>query len=312
MRDAGRRTPGLKHAAFRLYKHSGAARAAEGLHRRAAGPFMAVLLFHRVTDAIPPDGLTVPPALFRAVCGVLRRGFHVVGLGEVFDTLRRGLPVRPRTVAITFDDCYRDNLAAARVLAEHGLPATFFVPTGVVGTDRVLPWDRGLPRQPNLTWDHVRAMADMGFEIGSHTVNHLNLGAVTPDQARAEIIGSKLTLQERLGRPVRWFAYPFGGPEQFRVEYLPLLDEAGYAGCVSACPGFVRPGCDDRVLPREAVPYFRSALHLELYLSGALGWYYGLKRRLGLHGGLPRFTAYGEARPRADARQPARCPVENG
>ena len=44
-------------------------------------------------------------------------------------------------MAITFDDCYRDNLFAARVLAEHGLPATFFIPTKYVGTDQVFPWD---------------------------------------------------------------------------------------------------------------------------------------------------------------------------
>ena len=135
MSDAACCSALLKNAAFRLYKHSGAARAAEALVRRTAGPFMAVLLFHRVTDAIPPDGLTVGTARFRAVCDMLRHGFRVVPLGEVFDVLRRRLPVRPRTVAITFDDCYRDNLAAAHTLAEHGLPATFFVPTGVVGTD---------------------------------------------------------------------------------------------------------------------------------------------------------------------------------
>jgi peptidoglycan/xylan/chitin deacetylase (PgdA/CDA1 family) len=243
---------------------------------------------------------------------MLRRRFRVVPLGEVFDTLRRGLPVRPRTVAITFDDCYRDNLAAARTLAEHGLPATFFVPTGVVGTDRVLPWDRGLPRQPNLSWDEVRWMADMGFEIGSHTVSHANLGAVAPDRARDEIIGSKLTLEERLGRPVRWFAYPFGGAEHFRPEYLPLLDEAGYEGCVSACHGFIRPGCDDRVLPREAVPYFRSTLHLELYLTGSLGWFYGLKRRLGLRPDGAHCAAGGEARPSHGPHPAARCPLEQG
>jgi len=302
----------LKQVAFRLYKHTGAARAAEAVARRACGPFMAVLLFHRVTDALPPDGLTVSTACFRDVCGMLRRGFRVVPLGEVFATLRHGLPVRPRTVAVTFDDCYRDNLAAARTLAEHGLPATFFVPTGVIGTDRVLPWDRGLPRQPNLTWDEVRHMADMGFEIGSHTVSHVNLGTVAPERARDEIIGSKLTLEGRLGRKVRWFAYPFGGPENFRPEYLPLLDEAGYEGCVSACPGFIRPGFAGRALPREAVPYFRSALHLELYLTGSLGWAYGLKRRLGLHPGCPPFTAYGDAPARTDPRPALTCPVEKG
>jgi peptidoglycan/xylan/chitin deacetylase (PgdA/CDA1 family) len=118
---------------------------------------------------------------------------------------------------------------------------------------------------------------------------------VAPDRARDEIIGSKLALQERLGRKVRWFAYPYGGRANFRREYLPLLDEAGYEGCVSACPGFIRPGSDDRILPREAVPYFRSVLHLELYLTGSLAWVYCLKRRLGLHGDRLPYSADDDA-----------------
>jgi hypothetical protein len=35
-------------------------------------------------------------------------------------------------------------------------------------------------------------------------------------------------------------------------------------------------------LAREAVPYFRSILHLELHLRGCLDWLYGVKRRLGM------------------------------
>ena len=66
---------------------------------------------------------------------------------------------------------------------------------------------------------------------------------------------------------------------------MPLVEEAGYAGCVSAYGGFVWPDADARLLPREAVPYFKSLLHLELHLRGSLGWAYGLLRRLGLNDG---------------------------
>ncbi len=138
-----------KSALCGLYKYTGAARLHECLARLAGRSFMAVLLFHRVTDAIPEDGLTVstrplPPHLCHAPASSFRR----VGaaLGEIFHRLRANLPFPPRTLAITFDDCYRDNLDAARTLADHGLPATFFVPTGFVSTDQVFAWDRGLPR----------------------------------------------------------------------------------------------------------------------------------------------------------------------
>jgi peptidoglycan/xylan/chitin deacetylase (PgdA/CDA1 family) len=277
-----------KAALCGAYKYSGAARAQEALARRAGRQFMAILLFHRVTDAVPPDGITVPTERFRRICRLLRRDFRVIPLAEVYRLLRGGEPIPRRTVAITFDDSYRDNLFAARVLAEHGLPATFFIPTAYVGTERVFPWDRDLPRLPNLTWDDVREMAGLGFEVGSHTVTHADLGTAPLDRARAELFDSKAALEERLGRPVRYFAYPFGGADNLCPECLPLIEEAGYEGTLSALPGFVRPGMDDRVLPREAVPYFHSLLNLELYLAGCLSWFYDLKR--GRNGRGPRLA----------------------
>jgi peptidoglycan/xylan/chitin deacetylase (PgdA/CDA1 family) len=253
------------------------------LHERAAAAlgqqFMTVLLFHRVTDAIPEDGLTVSTRRFRSICEMLASRFRVVPLGEIFRIHRAAEPMPRRTVAITFDDCYRDNLAAARVLKGYGLPATFFLPTAFVGVDRSFDWDRHLPPMPNLTWDEVREMADLGFEFGSHTVNHCDLGAVGLEDACHELFASRQTLLSRLGRPVRWFAYPFGGPQHLRPEYVPLIAEAGYEGAVSAYGGFVTPGCDGRVLPRQSVPYFRSVAHLEMHLSGCLHWLRALRGR---------------------------------
>jgi peptidoglycan/xylan/chitin deacetylase (PgdA/CDA1 family) len=271
-----------KAALCALYKYSGAMRLQEAVARRAGRSFLAVLLFHRVTDAIPPDGLTVGTAFFRRLCRLLRRGFRVVPLAEVFRLLRSGEPFPRRTVAVTFDDCYRDNLDAARVLAEHGLPACFFIPTAYVGTDAVMPWDRDLPRMPNLTWDEVRAMASLGHEIGSHTVTHPDMARVSEEQARRELTESKKVLEDKLARPVRWFAYPFGQREHFLAERVPLVQEAGYEGVVSGFNGFVYHDRSYPIVPRENVPQFRSTLNLELHLTGCLNWLYWLKGRAAL------------------------------
>jgi peptidoglycan/xylan/chitin deacetylase (PgdA/CDA1 family) len=243
---------------------------------------MAVLLFHRVTDAIPPDGLTVSTAWFHDFCDLMRRRFHVVPLAELHRLLMSGITPPLRTVAITFDDSYRDNLFAARVLAEHSLPATFFIPTKYIGTDYQFPWDIDLPRMANLTWEDIDEMQRLGHDIGSHTVSHPDLGMIGTAEARAEMADSKKTLEDRLQRPVRWFAYPFGGPSNFRPEYWPFAQELGYEACFSAVNGFIRSHHRGQILPREAMPYFRSLSHLELYLSGCLDWLYHIKRRAGL------------------------------
>ncbi|MGH7172305.1 MAG: polysaccharide deacetylase family protein, partial [Gemmataceae bacterium] len=243
---------------------------------------LSILLLHRVTDEVPPDGLTIGRARFRDLCRLLAQRFRVVPLGEIFRLARSGQPLPARTAAITFDDCYRDNLAAARVLAEHNLPATFFVPTAFVGTDHVFRWDRGLKRMPNLAWQEVQEMHRLGFEIGSHTVTHADLGTISAERVCQELVESKAVLEERLGSRVRWFAYPFGGVDNFRADCVPLIQQTGYDGCVSGFGGLIPRGMDSTILPRVPVPSFPSNLLLEIRLSGCLRWYYDLKRRLGL------------------------------
>ena len=274
--------PLLKNLFCSFYKYSGVMRVQETVARLTGQPFLVILLFHRVTDEIPEDPLTIGTGRFRKLCRMLQRSFHVVSLAEAFRLVQCGQRLPSRTLAITFDDCYRDNYFAAQVLAQHGLPACFFLPTSYVGTGRTFDWDRGLSPLANLTWDDVREMARLGHDIGSHTVTHANMAQISCAQARTELYDSKAILEDQVGRAVRWFAYPFGGRRHLRPEHLPLVEEAGYEGCLSGYGGFVYPGADPRLLPREAVPYFRSNLHLELHLTGCLHWIYALKRRLGI------------------------------
>jgi len=264
-----------------LYKYSGLMALQERIAYWSGRRFMSVVLFHRVTDAIPEDDLTVSTEWFKSFCELMRDRFNVVPMTQLYRMLNKGQTPPMRTVAITFDDCYRDYVAAARTLAHYKLPATFFIPTGYVGTDHVFPWDAGLKRMPNLPWSDIREMQSLGHEIGSHTVTHADLGVIPAAKARRELADSKKTLEDRLQRPVRWFAYPFGGKENFRPEYLPLAQEVGYEACFSAVSGFVQPQMRG-ILPRDAMPYFRSLLHLELHLSGCLDWWYNAKRRVGL------------------------------
>jgi peptidoglycan/xylan/chitin deacetylase (PgdA/CDA1 family) len=265
-----------------MYKYTGAIAAQERLAYWSGKTFLPILLLHRVTDEIPPDGLTVTTAWFRGMCQLLKERFHVVSLGEAMQLLESGTPLPRRVVAITFDDCYHDNLSAARLLAEHKLPACFFIPTAFPGTDYVFPWDGGLKRMANLSWQDIKEMAAMGHEIGSHTIYHANMAQVSTEQARRELVDSKRTLEDRLLRPVRWFAYPYGNRASFPRERLPLVFEAGYWGCFSGFGGFAYPGMQRQIIPRLAVPCFRSLLNLELHLTDCLSWVYALKRKAGM------------------------------
>ena len=69
-----------------------------------------VLLYHRVAQLEhDPYGFAVCPDHFAEQCAILRHNYDVVPLREAVATRRE--------IAITFDDGYADNIAAAAILA---------------------------------------------------------------------------------------------------------------------------------------------------------------------------------------------------
>jgi peptidoglycan/xylan/chitin deacetylase (PgdA/CDA1 family) len=96
-----------------------------------------VIMYHRVT-ILPSDPqlLAVAPSTFRDQLLRLRREHPIVRFEEDWSAIREP------SVAITFDDGYRDNaVEALPILEELGIPATFFVATATIGTDREFWWD---------------------------------------------------------------------------------------------------------------------------------------------------------------------------
>lgn len=102
---------------------------------------LSILTYHAVTPTGPPldDWCFLPLKRFAAQMAFLHRfGFHVLPLDEALDALKAGT-LKPRSVAITFDDGYRNNVTSALpVLENYGFPATVYVATGLIGSDKAL------------------------------------------------------------------------------------------------------------------------------------------------------------------------------
>lgn len=107
--------------------------------RRAFARRAILLLYHRiVSPSADPWSLSVSPQHFDEHLQVLRKRCYPLGLTE-FLRLLRGRGVPRRSVVITFDDGYADNLASAKPLLEtHGMPATLFI---VAGQGDTFWWD---------------------------------------------------------------------------------------------------------------------------------------------------------------------------
>jgi peptidoglycan/xylan/chitin deacetylase (PgdA/CDA1 family) len=97
----------------------------------------AVLFYHKVQRR--PTGLWGEPALcveaFDQQMAHLARHYEVLPAARLVDAVERRRTMPARSVVITFDDGYRNNLIlAAPVLRRHRIPATLFVSTGLVGS----------------------------------------------------------------------------------------------------------------------------------------------------------------------------------
>ena len=238
----------------------GRAAAATGMYARDFRSRMVVIAFHRVNDQLAGDGLTCSGAKFEAFCRFFRRYFKVVPFSEQVAAVRAGRPMGG-TLSITFDDGYLDNFeVAAPILRKLGLPATFFVATGFIGS-RIVPfWDQLLPVQPGwMTWDQLRTLAAQGFEFGCHTDSHIDMGAADEQTIRTELALSKRKLREELGVSAELFAYPFGGKEHISERSLQLVREEGFSRCASCYGGSNAPLADPYEIRRIGIAgWFRT------------------------------------------------------
>ncbi len=234
-----------------------------GLWRRALSStdtdrvLATIVALHRVSPRVE-DELSVTPRQLKALCEYWRREYRVVSLGQLLQMLSTGpgagISERPRLV-ITFDDGYADNAeVAAPILKAAGLTATFFLASGFVGTQRRFAWDVPLSFVPAImSWAQARELVQAGFSVGSHTRNHVRVSQCSTGELSAELVYSRMEIEDRVGQPVLDFAYPFGAASDCLAEQRATIAAAGYRSCLSCHGGAVFAGDDAYWLERIAI-----------------------------------------------------------
>jgi peptidoglycan/xylan/chitin deacetylase (PgdA/CDA1 family) len=123
-----------------------------------------------------------------------------------------------------------------------------------------------LPGDLMMRTAQIKRLHDEGMEIGGHTTNHPILAVLDARQARDEIVGNKLRLEEITGAPVTLFAYPNGKPgRDYGPRDVELVRDAGYAAAVSTRDGAAHGGSDMFQLPRFG-PWDRNPSRLGVRL----------------------------------------------
>ena len=234
-----------------------------------------ILMYHGVERTEGP--LFVDPALFsEQLKAIAASGLAVLTIGEVGDRLREGrLPAG--AVALTFDDAFASVVEeAAPRLQEHGLRATVFCVAGRIGGTNAWPTARpGAPRVDLADAAGLSRLAEQGFEIGSHGIDHAPLDTTDEDEIRSELAGSRAELERMFGVQVRSFAYPYGATASAAARVQ--VSKSYTAACTTRI-GRVEEGSDPFALPRVDAYYLRSPRTFASVLAGRAGGYLALRR----------------------------------
>jgi peptidoglycan/xylan/chitin deacetylase (PgdA/CDA1 family) len=233
------------------------------------GGSSAILTYHSLDDS--GSVVSTPPALFRRQMEFLAASrIPVVPLDQVAG--------HPGAVAITFDDGFRNLLShAIPVLEQHGFPATIFAVSDYCG--RMNDWPSqpqgAVPLLPLLSWDELAALPSL-ISMGAHTATHPDLSRLSAQECERELHDCQSRMEQRLARPVRWLAYPYGtssaAVRSVAARYFDLA--------VGTTLGFLPQRSDRLNLPRLDTYYLRGSFPIERLFSPLGRPYMGFRRML--------------------------------
>lgn len=191
---------------------------------------------------------TTPHDFARQMTHMAESGYIALSMAQLCECIEGNAPMPGKAMHITFDDGFSCVLEhAAPILQRHGFPATMFALSDRLGSTNDWMTCRGFPERTILSVNGLHALEDAGFTIGSHTRTHARLTDLSAEGARDEISSSKSSLEDALGKPVDYFAYPFG---RFSEPVRDLVAGAGYRAACSTRSGFNRAGEDPYLLRR--------------------------------------------------------------
>ncbi len=174
-----------------------------------------ILLYHRIAVSPTDSQYYVSPEKFEEQIKLLRDwGYTTITTELLVKSINEGatLPLRP--VVITFDDGHIATYTTAfPIMKKYGFTGVLYVVGKYMG------------KPEYMSVNQLKEMARAGWEVGSHSMRHLDLTTLDPEDQQYEIVESRRFLESELGMPVFTFSYPFGVSD---LATLNFTYSAGY------------------------------------------------------------------------------------
>jgi peptidoglycan/xylan/chitin deacetylase (PgdA/CDA1 family) len=215
-------------------------------------------MYHQIAEkpvsGTPLRGLVVSPSNFAQHMAALSfMGFKGMSMTDLMPYLSG--EQAGKVFGITFDDGYENVLKnALPVLQRYRFTSTNYVVPRLAGKSNLWDEKNKIPQVPLMTTRQMQEWIDAGQEVGSHTLTHANLKEASGDQIYAEVVNSKLELENIVKQKngIQHFCYPYGATS---IEAVNAAKSAGYQSATTTERGRVlnTAGIDNFLLPRVLV-----------------------------------------------------------
>lgn len=227
----------------------------------AANRSTPILMYHAIKDNESTNFFVSPGVFYQQMKFIKDKGYTVIDLSDYCRLISAGEKSPRKSLVITFDDGYKNNLEAIKILSEFNFPATIFVIPASINNYECFSYQ-----------DITDLLKTTPVKIGSHSLTHAYLPEVTDTQLEEEIKNSKIVLENFFPAEINIFSYPKGG---FNEKILKTVKEAGYLCACATNRGF------SKKLNRFALRRIKMTNHdLNLNLWVKLSGFYNVFRKL--------------------------------
>ncbi|HVE60690.1 MAG TPA: polysaccharide deacetylase family protein [Chitinophagaceae bacterium] len=178
-----------------------------------------VLCYHHIRDRNWPAGSSMIEydvkiqAFKDQMKSLADSGYKTITPDEYVAYLTTGAPLPDKPVMLTFDDTDKEQYTiGAAEMNKYGFKGVFFLMTISIG-------------RPNyMTKEEIKNLSDSGHIIGAHTWDHHRVTKYTDGDWDKQLSESSKKIEAITGKPVKYFAYPFG---LWNQEAIPQLQKRG-------------------------------------------------------------------------------------
>lgn len=225
-----------------------------------ARPQVPILCYHQIRDWQPTDSKVardyiVPVANFRAQMKMLAdSGYHTISPDQLYNYLATGAALPSKPILLTFDDTDLEQFTIAKPeMDKYGFKGVYFIMTVSLGRPRY------------MSKEQVKELSDAGHTIGSHTWDHRNVKKYESTDWVTQIDKPTKQLEAITGKPIKYFAYPFG------LWNKPAIPELKKRGFVAAFQLSTPRDAEDPLytIRRIIVPGSWSTITLRNWMKGS-------------------------------------------